>query len=131
MSAHIKQAEHNRSFLTCIEREFNADFFDWKITVIFYEALHLLKAYGESKRINIGNSHIEINRNIHFKYGNKLKLNQQTYKSYIRLYQYSRTARYDGITDIASFQKMKEADYTNALLDIDYLRKFLKGKGIS
>ena len=46
MQKHINQAEHNYTFFEQINDDNPEDFFDWKITVLFYSALHYITAYG-------------------------------------------------------------------------------------
>ncbi len=42
MQNHIDQAEHNEKFLTELEIDYPTTYFDWKITICFYTALHYL-----------------------------------------------------------------------------------------
>jgi hypothetical protein len=45
MKNHLNKAAYNEDFLAKIEDAFPGDFYDWKITVIFYVAVHYLDAY--------------------------------------------------------------------------------------
>jgi hypothetical protein len=84
---HIYQANHNESFLNNID----TSYIDWKFIVLYYAALHFGDAFVAKKRkygtINFDN-HEERKRT----YLQYFDLN--TFKSYQRLEDYSRTARY-------------------------------------
>jgi hypothetical protein len=64
MERHIFKAEHNQKFHDCIEAEFDGHFYDWKITVLFYVAIHYLKALAILRGIEIGETHIEIEKSV-------------------------------------------------------------------
>jgi hypothetical protein len=64
MKSHILQAEHNTDFHKNICSNFPELYFDWKITVVFYTALHLLKALAKKNKKDIGNTHSEIFKSI-------------------------------------------------------------------
>ncbi|NCX95288.1 MAG: hypothetical protein EBX41_02560 [Chitinophagia bacterium] len=59
-----KQAQHNERFHDNICSSFPDDFFDWKITILFYIAIHHVKALANQLGITIGESHRAINGNI-------------------------------------------------------------------
>lgn len=131
MQNHILQAEHNKKFHECICEQFPDRFFDWKITVLFYQAIHLLQALADKKGINIGDTHYEIERNINPDRQNPaMPLTKGAWREYNSLYQYSQTARYDGVTDFETFEKLKQVDYSYCLKHLDNFKKYLKSVGL-
>lgn len=82
---HKKQAKHNKKFLDTIEKN---NYPDWFVTVLFYIALH----YNDAKLSEFGlhpDSHPERFNTIREFSGKKY------WKSYRRLYNYSRISRYE------------------------------------
>jgi hypothetical protein len=131
MKKHIEQACHNENFHNSISEHFSNDYYDWKITVLFYVAIHYLKALAEQKRIKIGETHYEIENNINpIKNDAKMRITKGAWDLYRNLFNYSRTARYDGITDPATFQLIKESDHKYCLEDLDKFKKYLKSVGL-
>lgn len=64
MQNHLEQAKHNRELLNEMETVFPQKFFDWKITITFYIAIHYLQALADHKGIEIGQTHNDIERNV-------------------------------------------------------------------
>jgi hypothetical protein len=129
MNSHIKKAKHNFDFHSCIDSSFKDKFFDWKITVLFYVSLHYLKALGKKHNIEIGGTHTEIDKSINPRNPNaNLPLDRTSYSNYKALYQYSRTARYDGFMDEEAFEEIKELEHSECLKHHDQLRWYIKIK---
>lgn len=98
MKAHIDKALNNERFLQFIESNIKDDFIDWKITVIFYAALHYLKAFLKFKKVPNVNSHKEIDNAINPGLeGAKYPIPKNEFETYRDLYQISRSVRYSGI----------------------------------
>ena len=131
MQHHLDQASHNQDFHDCIAREFSTKFYDWKITTLFYTALHLLKALGDKRGINIGSTHQDIEQNCNpDRHNCKMAINKNAWKDYKSLYRYSHTARYEGITDVSTFETMMQNDYQYCKIHINSFKKYLKGQGL-
>lgn len=131
MQKHLDQASHNQNFHNCIEGEFTDNFFDWKITTLFYVALHWIKALGVKRGYDLGETHYEIERNINpGRDDAPCKISQNAWRNYKYLFNYSRTSRYEGFTDISTFQKLMQADHNYCLKHIEFLRKYVEGQGI-
>ncbi len=131
MEKHIRQAEHNKDFHLCIDGRFKDRFYDWKITVLFYIAIHCLKALAIKKTADIGENHREVELNINPDNRNAtFPLNRGAYRSYRNLYQYSKTARYDGIVDFATFERLKEADHLHCLQELRNFQNYISTRGI-
>ena len=60
MDEFLEQARQNKDFLTCIETNYPDQFFDWKVTVIFYISIHLLKSLAKQRNVEIGHTHHDI-----------------------------------------------------------------------
>ena len=131
MQNHIQQAKHNEEFHECICEQFPDKFFDWKITTLFYQSIHYLKALASKRGISIGDTHFEIERNINpDRPEPKMPITKGAWREYNALYQYSQTARYEGITDFDTFEKLKEIDYGFAKRNLENFKKYLKSKGL-
>jgi hypothetical protein len=115
MSAFIEQVKHNESLLNHLDTTFPNKYFDSKITLTFYCALHLIKELARVKGVAIGDSHVDNLNNLNpFPRAGvipKLKISKTQYDFYNDTYQYSRVARYTGITDYTIFEAQRKADY--------------------
>lgn len=89
---HKSQAEHNYEFIQQIDRGL---FQDWFITVCFYMALHYVDAHAILRNIAFENQK-EDEVSPHIKRLRYVRRNlPQLYLGYNRLYNESRSARYD------------------------------------
>lgn len=132
MQHHIDQAKHNGTFHNCIEENFPGQFCDWKITVLFYTAIHYLKALAASKNIEIGDTHYDIENSVNpDRTGHVMPITKNAWREYRGLLEYSRTARYTGITDVETFEKLKAIDHQNCLKHLDNFKKYIVGRGVA
>jgi hypothetical protein len=121
MSIYLKQANSNEVLLEELEKKFPNDYFDWKITISFYIAIHYLKHLASIKKIDLGGNHIEIGKSVNPKHG-KMPLTQTAYNNYDNLLQESMTARYLGITfDESTHREIMKANYIKCTV---YLKNF-------
>ena len=131
MGNHIEHAKHNKDFIDCLCNHFPEQFFDWKTTALFYEALHLLKEYAETQQVDLGGTHEKISEAVNPASAKKvIKLEPDEYKNYNRLYTLSRSARYEGFTDIETFQKLKASDYEIATQYSKRWKAYMKKLGL-
>jgi hypothetical protein len=131
METHIKHAEHNKAFYDRIVDVFPDNFHDWRIIVLFYIAIHCLKALSKKLGVEIGESHSEIESSINpYRRDKAISIKPHAYNSYRNLYQYSRLARYQIVTDIETFEALKKLDYEYALRDIRGFQSYIKSKGV-
>ena len=129
MQQHLNQAKHNRDFHDCIQTQFEGQFCDWKITVLFYVAIHYLKALATKKGIYIGETHYDIEHNVNpDRNGAKMRITRNAWREYKNLFNYSRTARYEGITDISTFEQFKQIDHSYCLQHLENFKNTLKDK---
>ena len=130
MEEYIAKAKHNETFHCDLCENFDDKYFDWKITSLFYSAIHWIKVLANKEKKDIGVTHKEVNQNIDPNNRNaELKLNQGAYHYYINLYKHSKTARYDGIdTDLETFELLKKNDWNECQQHFKGLKKYLKEK---
>ena len=62
MNSFYNQAKHNKEFLDCVEENFPNSFFDWKITILFYVSIHLIKCLAKTRNVEIGDTHYDIEK---------------------------------------------------------------------
>jgi len=131
MQSHIDQGKHNESLLSHLKVNFPDKYNDWKITIIFYCAIHYLKAYAALNKKNIGVTHNEIfintdslNKNASF------PIQRGAYLLYKDIYQYSRTARYNGMIDSKTFEILMKADLDECEKNFVKFKKFLVSKRV-
>jgi len=127
MNQNIEQAQHNEHFLNFVETQSPTLYFDWKITVIFYIALHYTKAYIYYNKIYKNtNSHKEIFEIIDFLNTNsKAKLPEKYYRKYLELFELSRNSRYNSITN-KLHKQLLEFNYKMAKENLNLFLKYYK-----
>ncbi|WP_028892696.1 HEPN domain-containing protein [Tenacibaculum sp. 47A_GOM-205m] len=132
MDKFLNQASHNEKFHQCICENFSDKFYDWKITTLFYIAIHYLKALAAKRGIDIGQTHHEIEQNVNPKKNNaSMRIKQGAWMEYKSLLNYSRTSRYDGIvSDFETFEIIMENDYKMAVKNLDNFKKYIQKQGI-
>jgi len=128
--SYIKKAQHNEKFHSDLCDCFEDKYYDWKITSLFYTAIHWIKVLAEKDNKQIGVTHKEINNNIDPKNERaEMKISKGAYHYYINLYKESKTARYDGINiDHDSFEKLKEGDWKQCQTYIEGLKAYMINK---
>lgn len=90
---HVRRSNENLQFLEKI-RDFD-NYWDWKVTVSFYSALHLINAHIAIKIDHHYRTHNQVEKVINpFKNLSTTKLDEDTYTSYMALQNLSRRARY-------------------------------------
>lgn len=128
---HIQQANHNFDFHEVINKSHPDHYFDWKITCLFYVALHYMKAHIKNKNVDPGESHDEIAKLINpTNPDSKLKVSKTCWYNYRNLYQYSRTARYEGFMNKDLFNEDKRNDYSNCMKCLLDIKKYVKDGGV-
>jgi hypothetical protein len=132
MDRFLNQASHNEEFHNCICENFADKFYDWKITSLFYTAIHYLKALATKRGIDIGQTHHEIELNVNpDRHKPLMRITKGAWSEYKKLLQYSRTSRYDGVnTDFETFELIMKADYEYCVKHLDNFKKYLIGQGL-
>jgi hypothetical protein len=131
MHQFLDQASHNQEFHDTIAGNFTDRFHDWRITVLFYVAVHYLRALAAKKGINIGKTHHEIELNVNpDRDSARMKITRTAWRNYHQLYHYSRLARYEGLTDSETFEKLMQADHAYCLIHLSDFKKYIKAQGV-
>ncbi len=130
MQEYIRQARHNLRLYADLCNKHPDEYDDWKITLLFYTALHWVRALADKRQIYIGKSHAEIERSCNPKLCGAMPINTKAWEHYHDLHKGSQVARYKGIIDIESFRKEQRINLANCKPGIEYLRKYIQGRGI-
>ncbi|MGB0428993.1 MAG: hypothetical protein ACPGLV_00870 [Bacteroidia bacterium] len=109
---HLNQAQHNHNFYQKIQEEWPYDYPDWKVTVLFYIALHCVDAVAELNGMK--NYHTHKDRNT-FVSSNNCTLSRNAKGKYRRLLSNSISSRYSGFIDQSSFETIQENNHTDCL----------------
>lgn len=91
---HIKQSRSNLQFLSLVDQNID-NYWDWKVTVCFYTAVHLINSH--IVKLSKANylSHNKVDEYINpFNQFSPSKLDEATYLAYQRLSNLSRRSRY-------------------------------------
>lgn len=125
---YLLQVKHNKEFYESICSQYPQQYFDWKITLLFYKAIHLLKALAVKENRGMGTTHNEIDKQINPKFCDNPLIANRAYSTYHNLYQYSRTARYDGIVDFDFFDELKKHDWIKAVEEYKSFAGYMESK---
>jgi len=121
MKSHLLQALHNEKFLEEFERLMPDDYFDWKITVVFYIAVHYIDAYFSSHGTPTGSHEIRKDLMKNHLYPPP----QKVCDNYENLYRLARTARYNGFNDVKEFRKHQKEKLKEAKRNLKAVRDFI------
>lgn len=132
MQEYLNQAEHNKNFHKSICDNFPETYNDWKLTIVFYKALHYLKAFIKDKANHVCHTHEEVDRFVNPDSNSpKLPISKTAWRNYKNLYTYSRTARYDGMINKHLFESQYKKDHDDyALNNLFDLKKYLVSRGL-
>jgi len=87
--AYENKSIHNKTFLDSIHNDYPDEYFDWKVTVQFYVALHKCYCVLETQNIDVEPKHMN---NI----SNLKTVNNDLGRKLFILYRNSRQSRYEG-----------------------------------
>lgn len=105
-------------------------FTDWKITYLFYVALHYLKALAASKGINIGSDHQTIESSVRpGRHKLVMEISREAWRNYSLLKQASNAARYEGFSDDLIKQRLLNDDHEKCLIALAAFRQYVFHKG--
>lgn len=131
MQKHLDQAKHNEEFLGVIDTHSPANYFDWKITVVFYSALHHIRALEKHSKKNIGGTHKSILKNINpDEPGAIMPVDSACFGCYDDLFNLAHTSRYSGIVDIKVFLPLMQFNFGLAKKHLIEIKKYCNSKGI-
>lgn len=127
MDEYVEQSKYNYEFLEILETKEPDRYFDWKITIAFYCALHCIKALLANRGIEV-ETHEEIKREISHRQNQSSPVSQECWKNYNKLYLQSRSCRYNGFKDRESFNRHNKNEYQKCKAYLDYIRKYINHK---
>jgi hypothetical protein len=91
---HINQARKNLTFLVQINNKID-NYWDWQVTVAFYSALHIIDGHVSKTTSQHYRSHEDIRNAINpYNEMSPASLDEESYKSYEKLFKLSRRSRY-------------------------------------
>jgi hypothetical protein len=129
---HLRQAAHNEAPLDHLERSHPHAFNDWKVTLVFYSALHHLRAYCHHSKVSVGMSHKELQIAMSNQGSSvpNLDVDIDCTNHYNSLYAASRQARYDGMENEAIFEHSNQKRLTFSKLKLQKIKTHLQVKGL-
>jgi hypothetical protein len=132
MDKHLRQVAHNESLLVHLEQTFPNSYNDWKVTLVFYASLHLLRAYSFLTGVSIGASHKELQVAMKNQGASVPNLDVSTdcTNNYASLYSASRQARYDGIGDPVLFEQSVGRSLIFSKRKLQKIKDHLRTKGL-
>jgi hypothetical protein len=91
----------------------------------------MLKALAAKRGIDIGRTHPEIEKNVNpDRESASMKITRTAWRNYNALYHYSRTARYEGLTDILTFESLMQNDHNFCLTHLGDFKKYIVAQGV-
>ncbi len=131
MQQYLDQAAHNIVLYQHLESSAPDSFSDWKITLLFYTALHYLKALAMLRNKNIGDTHFDIENNTNPDRPKPvMSITRNAWADYKNLFRYSQQARYDGFTDFDTFEELMKDNLVECKKHFDSFKKYIKGQGV-
>lgn len=135
MSVHLEQAKHNYQLYQSLKTSFPSDFGDWKLTVLYYTALHLVHALAEHWKTPLTGGHYDIRRSLNPDNPNRtLRVSPHFSKCFEALYKQCDIARYRSPEDPNGFagflsKRSNKVAYCEAALE--QIINDCKGYGLS
>lgn len=131
-----KQAKHNEEFHESTCQHFPNDFYDWKITTLFYVSIHYVKALANQLGVDVGGDHYSIRNNIKppdsSGANREMSFTKNAYGWYDYLYRTSQMSRYNGFIDRAGalanqdiFQQIMQQEHKMCEEALDKLKRYI------
>jgi hypothetical protein len=132
MDNHLLQVTHNEGLLAHLETTCPRSFNDWKVTLVYYIALHQMRAFGKFMHVSIGRSHkdLEVAMKNQGASVPNLDVDRECADSYMILESVSRAARYDGIDDPSIFEHINGKRLSFSKLKLQKIKNHLEAKGL-
>lgn len=136
---YVNKARHNQRLVAFLEAQGQDGFPDWIVIVMFYVSLHWLSAWlsnqGRPKRAF--GTHGDMRNLIHpdpkrqHKPSGHIPVTWNVYNAYDELFDFSRTARYDGFLDEKGMREQEMQDIEDCKTDLAIIKQFIEKKGIA
>lgn len=131
MKKFLEKAKNNERFLFFIEKNALDDFHDWKITIIFYAAIHYIKALLKFKRKPSVFNHREMDNMINPSNSSALyPFPQNEYECYSELYTDSRNARYTPVYSTDFQILLLKVICDNSKRNLNKIKNFIISEGL-
>lgn len=131
MKEHLDRAIHNEEFLNVIENHTPNLYFDWKVIVAFYSALHYLRALEHRKKSHIGGGHKEFFAHLNPDSKTaKMPIDKAVFECYLDMFNMAHTSRYHKFKDIKKFQELMKFNLSLAKQHLDVIKKYVKTQGV-
>ncbi len=132
MREHTDQVAHNLALLKALDKQFPTDYFDWKVTIVFYTALHGLRAYEKFKKVRIAKGHKFLYEHSDPTNPNAVNpISQRAFDAYNLLHDASTNTRYQGVVNPVFRKSLLEIQYKEALLNWAIVKNHLVAQGLT
>ncbi len=132
MKEHLGRAADIKKFFDSLCEAFPNQFEEWKVTAVFYSALHLIEALASNRNIYLGKTHEERWRSINPRPGNtdrKMQMPNQICKDYRALQEYSEVGRYRAEFDSIDAQlEIYRGNFADGLIRFNRIEKYMNGQ---
>ena len=132
MNEHLNQAAHNADFLAALSQQFPKLYFDWKITIVFYTALHYIRAFEHFNGVKIRGRHVDLLYHSNPANADALNpLSRRAFDAYSDLFNSAHKSRYQGFGSKDFHMTLLECDFQLCLTNLDIIRHYLHSKGLN
>lgn len=134
----VSHAAANWQFHEKLCTNFPEEHFDWKITLLFYTALHWLQSLAAKKSIEIGNTHFDVEnavkpnaRRRQSSANIKMPISVTAWDNYSKLQDYSRSARYYSPSmTLPDFHAVCKTNHEKCLKHLADFKKYIQAQGV-
>lgn len=112
------KASHNQLFLENIENDYPHEYFDWKVTVQFYIALHKCYCVLLANQFDVETNHKSNIQKV-------TKIDSQLGKNLHSLYKNSRSSRYDGFLTEDAMNRINKINYADGKKHLNSIANIL------
>lgn len=128
--SHLNQAKSNLDFLSKVDAI--DDYWDWKVTIAFYVAVHIVNAHIAKVRQSTFRSHDEVSTALNPYNTSPTKVDERTYYAYDKLKMISRRSRYL-ISEKSTDHSQKtystySKHYKKSLVHLNTVMEYFNGK---
>ncbi len=127
LTEYLDRAKDNARFLELLNQQCPTDFYEWRITIIFYTTRHLINCLIMKNGKKIENSHERFHSSINP--GNKDKyidMDQFIFDKYYDLYCESRRCRYEGFSTASVRHRLLKNNYETSLNALAVVGDYIK-----
>lgn len=122
MNPYYLQYQINEELYLTLKESQPDKYFDWKITILFYSTIHLIKALAYKHNLIIGENHADI---FYLISDQELDFKKHIKKDYRALFNYSRTTRYFGCEDFESHHQAHKKNLEEAEKKYERIKEYI------